>query len=188
VGAGVFRLAQGGSVVSESGIPAAVPTTRARIYVDKTTGRDTGVALANPSGGSISIAVTPFQADGSTSAGSAATISLGTNGHRARFAGELISGLPSGFVGVLDFNFTSTNPFVALTLRLTTNSRNEALLTTLPVADQTRAAPSPVNFPQIADGGGYETELIFAGTANAASLVVRYFDANGSPMPVGRLP
>jgi hypothetical protein len=182
----VFRLAQIGMVVSESGIPAAIPTTRARIYVDKTPGRDTGVALANPAGGPVSIVAAAFQADGSTAAGSPVTINLALNGHRARFAGELISGLPAGFVGVLDFS--SDAPFVALTLRLTTNSRNEALLTTLPVADQTRPAPSPVIFPQIADGGGYETELIFAGTANAATVVVRYFDSNGSPMPVGRLP
>jgi hypothetical protein len=33
VGAGIFRLTQGGIVISESGVPASTPTTHARIFL-----------------------------------------------------------------------------------------------------------------------------------------------------------
>ena len=54
------------------------------------------------------------------------------NGHAAAFVRQFVSGLPSDFKGVLDIS--SAAPFAALTLRALTNSRNDFLLTTFPVA------------------------------------------------------
>jgi hypothetical protein len=48
VGARIFSFAPGGILVTESGIPSAAPTIRARIYVDKSGGHDTGLTLAIP--------------------------------------------------------------------------------------------------------------------------------------------
>jgi YD repeat-containing protein len=185
-GAGVFRLAQGGIVVSESGIPSAALTTRARIYVDTSASRDTGIAVANPNNVPSTLTVRAYDIDGTTPVSPATPVDLEALGHRARFAGQLVSGLPAGFIGVLDLE--SATPFAALTLRLTTNTRGEALMSTFPVANQLRAAPFPIVFPQIADGGGYETELIFAGSVDASNVVVRLFNSNGTPMPVAQLP
>ena len=70
----------------------------------------------------------------------------------------MVSGIKDGFAGVLDLE--STTPFVALTLRSFYNSRRDYLITTFPVADLTRSAPSPIVFPQLADGGGYTTQFI----------------------------
>ncbi len=64
---------------------------------------------------------------------------------------------------------SSSTPFAALTLRSLVNARGEFLLTTLPVADYNQAASGPIVFPQIADGGGYRTELILVSAGGAAS-------------------
>ncbi len=183
IGAGVFSFSPADILVTESGIPSARPTTHARIYVDKSGGHDTGIAIANPGGSAANITLQSFQNNGSTPAGNGpASLTVGTGGHAAKFVGQLISGLPDGFTGVLDVS--SASPFVALTLRSLSNGRGDFLLTTFPIADATQAAPSPIVFPQIADGGGYSTQFIFISPSGSASLTVNFFAEDGSPLGV----
>jgi hypothetical protein len=156
-----------------------------RIFVDKSQGHDTGLAIANPTmEGSVAVLQT-FQMDGRTPVGSGpVTVTLAANGHRAAFAGEFISGLPDGFSGVLDIS--SSTRFVSVTLRSTTNSRNDFLLTTFPVADLNQAAPNPIVFPHIADGGGYTTAFILLNSSGTATTSLRFLSDSGTPMPIGK--
>ncbi len=125
-----------------------------------------------------------YQKDGTTAAGnSSTTVTLALRGHRAAFAGERISGLPDGFVGVLDL--TSSTPFVALTLRSRTNSGGDFLLTTFPIANVNASPATPVVFPHIADGGGYQTQIILLNTTGGAKIAVGYFEDSGAPLAVG---
>jgi hypothetical protein len=141
VGSGIISLTRGGIRLTESGVPAATPTTHARIYVDTSGGHDTGLALAATGATGSMIAVEAFQADGVTAAGDGMRVlRIGPHGHVAAFARQLISGLPQNFTGVLDL-YSSFVPFVALTVRSTANSRGDFLLTTFPVADLNRPAP-----------------------------------------------
>jgi subtilisin family serine protease len=183
VGAGVFAYSQGGIRVTESGVSSAVATTHARIYIDRSGGHETGLALACPGSSGINIALNAYQADGSTAAGSG-TLNISGNGHTAQLAGQLISSLPSGFTGVLDIS--STAPFVALTLRVLTNARGDSLMTTFPVADMTQLAPAPVVFPHIVDGGGYVTQFILLSAGPAANATVNFYDEKGVPLAVGK--
>jgi len=158
-----------GCRLRESGVPSALPTTSARVYVDKSSGHDTGVAIANPGGAASNVVLRAFQNNGSTAAGNGpATLNLLANSQRAGFAGEFIDGLPGGFTGVLEI--TSSTPFVALTLRSLINTRGDFLLTTFPIADAMRPAPAPLVFPQIADGGGYTTQFIFVNAAGSSTV------------------
>jgi YD repeat-containing protein len=185
VGGGLFQLTQNGVVVTESGVPSAVPTTNSRIYVDKSNGHDTGVAIVNPGSALMNVTVKAFQSDGVTPAGSGTlNIDLNARGHRARFAGQMISGLPDGFTGVLEI--TASAPYVALTLRSLYNSRGDFLLSTFPVADMNQPAPAPIIFPQIADGGGYITELILLSSGGPAQTRILFLGNDGSPLSVGR--
>jgi hypothetical protein len=185
VGAGVFRYSPGGIVVTESGIPAAAPTTHARIYIDKSGGHDTGLAIAAPTGAGLNVTVMAYLSDGRTPIGGGPQqVVLNANGHKAAFVAELIDGLPAGLTGVLDI-FSST-PFVALTIRSLTNERGDFLLTTFPIADATRAAPAPILFPQIADGGGYSTQFILLSAGAASSPTLSFFDDSGKPLSIGR--
>ncbi len=185
VGAGVFGFSRTGVLVSESGIPAAEPTTHARIYIDRSEGHETGLALATLSGWGLSVALNAYQVDGSTPAGSAAArIVLNQNGHSAAFVSQLISGLPPDFTGVLDIS--ADFPFAALTLRSLTNSRGDFLLTTFPVADSNRVPPYPAVFPQIADGGGYLTQFILLSPAGTSKLTLQLWDESGIPLAVAK--
>jgi hypothetical protein len=128
--------------------------------------------------------VLSYQTDGITLAGSPsnASVNLPSNGHDSKFAGELIGSLPAGFTGV--FELRSTIPFVALTLRSLTNSRGDFLLTAFPVADANVAPPSPIVFPHIADGGGYQTQFILIGPTGAASVTVSFWSDSGAPLNI----
>jgi hypothetical protein len=184
VGSGLFQYSRSGVIITETGIPATTPTTHARVFVDKSGGHDTGIALASPGPAGVTIMIGAYQKDGTTAAGNgSAPVTLASGGHRAAFAGELISGLPDGFVGVLDL--TSSTPFLALTLRSLTNSRGDFLLTTFPIVDGNTAPPTPIVFPHIVDGGGYQTQIILLSPTGGASIAVGYFGDSGAPLPVG---
>jgi hypothetical protein len=185
VGAGIFSYGSGGILVSESGIPAAASTTHARVYVDLSGGHDTGLAIANPASTSASVTIKAYRTDGVTATGtSQGPLQLPGNGHSAKFATELIAGLPAGFTGVLDI--ASATPFAALTLRSLNNERNDFLMTKFPIADTDRAAPSPVVFPQIADGGGFVTEFILLNAGGASKTTLSFFDNEGRQLAVGK--
>ena len=184
-GVGVLSYSPAGILITESGVPSASPTIRARLFIDRSAGHDTGLAVANPGTSGISVAVRAFEKDGTTPAGSGqGTINLAVNGHRARFVAEMIEGLPDGFTGVAEIS--STSPFVALTLRGLTNRRGDFLLTTFPIADPNQPAPTPIVFPHIADGGGYSTQFIFISASGAASVNVDFFGSDGAPLSIPR--
>lgn len=187
VGAGIFQYSPGGTLVTESGVPAAVPTTRARIYVDKSGGHDTGLAIANPAGTGLNLTFDAYQSDGTTTAGNGSgALGLGGMHHTARFVDQLVAGLPSDFVGVLDIS--GDQPFLAVTLRSLVNDRKDFLLTTFPIADATRPAPQPIIFPQIADGGGFITQFILLSPTGGSATAIDFFGSDGEPLPLFSTP
>src|SRR2546427_12025867 len=116
VSAAIFSLTQHGTLVTESGIPAITSTTHARIYVDKSGGHDTGLAVTNPGGSSIRITAAAYQTDGVTPAGNGpGTVGLGWSGRAAKFVGQLIRGFADGFYEGLDR--VSASSFDVLNLR-----------------------------------------------------------------------
>jgi hypothetical protein len=180
VGSGVFSYNPNNKLVSESGIPSANSTTHARVYVDLTQNHNTGLAIANLEHADATMVIRAFEADGITLAvPGQSVIGLPGNGHTAKFADQFIAGLPADFTGVLDIS--STTPFAALTVRSLMNERNEFLMTTFPIADLNQPAPSPIVFPQVADGDGYVTEFILISSGQAASATVFYYDERGAP-------
>ncbi len=183
-GSGLFAYNPGNVLLSESGIPAAVSTTHARVYVDLSGNHNTGLAIANVGTASALISISAFREDGFSPVGtSTGPLQLAGNGHDAKFADQLISDLPAGFRGVL--NITSTTPFAALTIRSLDNENHDFLMTTFPVADMTRPASSPIIFPQIVDGDGYVTEVILLSPMSASSSTLSFVDDSGVPLKLG---
>jgi hypothetical protein len=185
VGAGMFGYNPGNVLVTESGIPSATSTTHARVYVDLSGGHNTGLAIANLAETSASISIKAFQSDGTTGVGtSQGPLPFPGKGHGARFAGEFVSGLSAEFTGVLDIR--SATPFAALTVRSLTNERGDFLLTTFPIADMSRAAPSPIVFPQIGDGGGYITQFILLSPGGVSNAKLNFYGEAGTPLAVAK--
>lgn len=183
-GSVIFSLSQGGILNTESGVPMATLTNHARVYVDLSNGHNTGLAMAAPGNSSVNATLVAFQADGVTQRGSIGNVNLNASGHDAKFADQFISGLPSGFTGVLDIS--SPTPFAAVTLRSLINSRGEFLITTFPIADFNQAAPTPIVFPQIADGGGYRTRFILVSAGAGTNLTLNFYGDDGSGISVGK--
>ncbi len=184
VAGGVFQLTKAGILITESGVPSAVPTLHAKIYIDKSDGHDTGLALVNTGATPSQINVQALGADGATFVGEA-TLQLSGHGHTARFAGQLIpGGLPDGFRGILDVS--SSTPFAALTLRSLLNARGDFLVSTFPLADVNSPAPTPMVFPQVADGNGYATEFVYLNAGGVdLSTTTRFYDDFGSALELG---
>jgi serpin B len=181
VGSGLFGFNPVDVLVSESGIPAAIPTTHAHVFVDRSGNHNTGLAIANIDPNIVTIGIQAFINDGITTIGAnQGPLQLAGNGHVARFVDQLVADLPEEFTGVLDIS--SAKPFAALTIRSLENERHDFLMTTFPVADVNRPAPVPIVFPQIADGNGYITELCLLGSASATNSTVGYFDNSGLPL------
>jgi hypothetical protein len=186
IGSGVFSYNPGSVLVSESGIPATLATTHARVYVDLSGNHNTGLAIANVNDTDTSITINAFQNDGITSLGtSQGPLQLVEKGQASRFANQFISGLPTAFTGVLEIS--SSKPFAAITIRSLYNERGDFLLTTFPIADANRAAPTPIVFPQIADGGGYQTQFIFLSPSTDGTAALECFGNSGSPMALSSL-
>jgi hypothetical protein len=184
-GSGVFGYNPVDVLVTETGVPSATATTHARIYVDRSVNHNTGLAVANINDAATNIVINAFETDGVTAAGTSnGPLTLTAHGHDAKFADQLISGLPTEFTGILDVS--STMPFVALTMRSLNNENNDYLMTTFPVADMNQTAPFPIVFPQIADGGGYATQFIMLSASAASDTTIRYYDNAGALLAIGR--
>ncbi len=184
-GAGILQFVRDGVLVTETGIPSVVPTTHARIFLDTSGGHDTGMAIGNPGNKPLNLTLQAFQMDGTTQVGvTNGPIALDAKGHAASVVDQLISGLPSGFQGVLDI--TGDTPFAAITYRSLVNERGEILLTAFPVADLNHPPPSPILFPQIADGGGFSTQFILLNAVGPSETTLSFFGETGTPLAVGK--
>lgn len=185
VAMGMLHYRQNGVLVTESGVPAADPTTHARIYVDGSAARDTALAISNPAGSAAGITLEAYGLDGNKRPdGSHGLVRLTGQGQVTGSAGELIEGLPRGFTGVVDV--TSTTPIVVTALRSLVTLRRDVILSVFPAADLTRESTSPMVFPHVLDGDGYATEFVLLGAGTPGTAVIKFFGENGLPLTVGK--
>lgn len=106
------ELGPGGNMVSEAGVPMAIPLGKQAIFVDTTYGFKTGVAIANPNTNALHINFELVTAAGQTLL--TASRDLPGGQHTAFFVHELFPGAPD-LVGRLQFY--CTNPMVSVALR-----------------------------------------------------------------------
>lgn len=186
VGNGIFQFRQASGLVSQAGVPDSPQTSSARLYVEVASAplsRNTGIAVVNRNPAASVLTLTLNGLDGSTQV---ATLTLGPNGHTAKYITQLFAGLPADFSGVL--NVASTQPNSFLTLRQTVNERGENIWSTLPVADLSNAPQGIQILPQIVNGGGYKTETIVISTSTVLGTVyINFFDEAGGNVPLAIL-
>jgi hypothetical protein len=160
-------------LVSETAIPLALPTTHARIFIDKSFGHDTVLALANPSAVAARVSLRSMHIDGHTAvSGNAAWLRLPGYGHRVGFVGALVKNLPEGFKGLLDIS--AQTPFLASTWRSLVNLRNGFFMTAFPVADFTRRSDRRILFPYVAAGPDCATEILLLNAGPAMNPKIRF--------------
>ena len=174
----IFRFKPGDRLVTEAGVGAIPSTTASRIFVDYI-GTQTGVAVANASDLQADVTFSLMDRFGNVEA--TTTRSLAARRHVATFVHELFPTVADGFSGLMEIR--SINAIVPITLKLSTNTRNDLILTTLPAADlaMTTTAASLL-FPHVALGGGFDTRLILLNPSMTAAANARldFYRSDGS--------
>jgi len=179
-GTAIFQYKSNGAFVTEAGVAAIPATTAARLYVDYL-GTQTGFAVANAGGVTADLTITLMDRYGLTENVAQRTLPPGT--HLSLLAHELFSSVSPGYSGLLEIR--SSAPVVPIAIKVTTvNTRDNLVLTTLPVADLTRISSAPLVFPQIAFGLGFSTRLILlnADPATPANGRIAFRNSDSSPM------
>ena len=169
-GVGVFSFENGGVTVSEAGVPALTPGSAFRLYVEAsgTSGQAgsirSGLALTNSSDTATVVLLELTTLDG-TATGFIESITIPASGQVAKFIDEIFGSLTTPFSGILRITSTATDMAV-VGLRLTTNERNDVLITTTPPSDESSATSSAdLFFPHFLDSGGWTTQFIlFSGS------------------------
>jgi hypothetical protein len=209
-GTAVFSFKQSGVTVTEAGVPASPPTTRARIFIEYRDGVNaipartdagmvdvnTGIAVVNYGSATANVTFTLRDMAGATVTAGHGTIAAGN--HLACFINELKDkvapdfNLPPDFQNTTQFaslEMASDQPISVVALRGTSNQRDEFLITTTPTADLTNPlSNSPIYFPQFVDGGGYTTSLILLNTSGVTETgSLQIMDHHGAPFVVNQV-
>ena len=123
-GTALFSELVNGALFAEAGVPSANTVTRQSIFVDTTSGFDTGVAYANANATPAAITFQLLSASGSP-VGSPITQTLAGSQHNAIFVSQLFPGIPA-FTGTMQI--ISDAPLAAVALRFASSG----VFTTLP--------------------------------------------------------
>ena len=177
-GLAIFGYRANGVLVSEAGVPGAVPAYRGRIYANVSGFVNTGLALANVSGSAATVSF--FFTNGSGIDFNTGSITIPAHGQIAKFLDEAPFNAPHPTDGT--FTFSSNVPVSAIAIRGLTNERSEFLVTTLPVANPDTDANvyNPVFFPQFADGGGWTTQFVLVNPSDKTLTGTLSFSAQGT--------
>ena len=187
----IFSFTQAGVTVTEAGVSAGKAGTGFRLYAEvsgdllgsEVGAIQTGVAMANPSGSAVNVNMDLTTLAGKTT-GLSGTVTVPANGQIAQFLGQIpgFGSLPNPFQGVLKVSTTAASGISVVGLRGRQNERGDFLITTTPpVEEGVKAGSAEMLFPQLADGGGYTTQMIlFSGSTGQSSTgVLRFISQAG---------
>jgi hypothetical protein len=196
----VMSYSRDGVVISEVAVPSFPPTLSARIFVDfradvhsgaGTVDTNTGITLVNMGTRTAQINLLLRNLQGDSNPISSGTLRLDAKAHLSKFINQLDPDfeLPqffSSFIGFGLLEISSDQPISIFALRMTMNQRGEPLFTSMPIADLTSSlAISALNFPQITDGGGYQTTFLLMNASDMQESGTLYFmKDDGSPFKV----
>lgn len=158
-GVAIFGFRQGGTLVTEAGVPASTLLTSGRIYAEVNGPVNTGLAIANPNNQTATISFHFTNSSGADFRSDSTAIPA--NSQIAKFLDQdpFLGG--SSVQGT--FSFSSNVPVSVIALRGFTNERTpgEFLITTLPVTDLSAATTTDTAYlSHFADGGGWTTQTI----------------------------
>jgi sugar lactone lactonase YvrE len=180
----IFSFRKNGITVTEAGVPATAPANVFRLYAESNGSVQTGIAIANASGGVTTVTVEGNGFDG-TSPTLKQTFDLPAYGQTATFLNQLMGSSSLQFQGTL--RLSSTAPISVIGIRGRYNERDDFLITTTPpVEETTTRSTAPLFFPHIADSGGYTTQFILynANPGESPAGTVQFFDQSGGPLNV----
>ena len=167
-------------LVSETGVVAPPQVEEATVFVDGRAGTETVISIANPGAAPATLRFVHRGTDGAMLAPDVA---------RDLDAGESVSvrvGALFASVGAGSVTVRSDARFALVAARQTSNDRDEAILTSVPVVYETGAeGTSSLTIPRVEVGGGYTTQLVLMNpTDRTAEGVIEFLTATGEPLLV----
>jgi hypothetical protein len=187
-GLSIISRKQSGATVSEVGIPAPPFVDTGRLFVDiSATGRSV-LSIANPSDQDADI--TFFYTDENGATTKFVTTTVKAHEHFSRF----VTDDPLNIAAPGTLNFWSSIPVVATAFFTITNESNDLLLSRTPMVGEfihnAQVGNKTMTIPEIADGGGWNSDVILVNTSeNLMHGVVEFFSQGsgnqpGAPMEV----
>ena len=183
-GISIFSVRRNSVLVTEAAVPTSPFVNDGRIYAEVSGPVNTGVAIVNP--GSQPAQVVFFFTDANGRNFGSNTVSIPARGLLGRFLNE--APFNSGSITRGTFTFSSSVPVSVVALRGFTNERSEFLITTLPVTSLSTAPEQTVIFPQLADGGGWSTQIVLVNpTDNDLTGTIEFFGQGSGTAAADRL-
>ena len=171
-GISIFSVRRRNVLVTEAAVPTSPLITSGRIYAEVSGPVNTGVAIVNPS--SQPAQVSFFFTDASGRNFGNKTVTIAAGGQLGRFLNE--DPFNSGSIARGSFTVSASAPVSVVALRGFTNERSEFLITTLPVTSLSTGLQQTTVFPQLADGGGWSTQIVLVNpTDNTLSGTMEFF-------------
>jgi hypothetical protein len=183
-GVSLFSVRRNNVLVTEAGVPASAPIDGGRFYAEVGNSVNTGLAIANPN--SQPAIVSFFLTNAQGVIFRQGTLSVPAKGLLGRFLDE--APFNTGSFGKATLTFTASLPVAVTALRGFTNQRGDFLITTLPVSPLSSSKDRMLVFPQLADGGGWTTQLVLVNpTDEVLGGSVQFLAQGGSGTPAGPL-
>ncbi len=158
----VLGSRSGGSLVSETVIPAASTTMSGRLYSRMDTASSMGIAIANPNNQSAAVTFYFTDQNGTDLPGGSLTVPA--NGQVTSFFSQLSSSAAVSST----FTFSSAVPVSVNGLRQVTNDRGQSLLTSVPVAPVQAISTDTMILPYFVTGGGYAERVVLINPTNSS--------------------
>jgi hypothetical protein len=179
VGSLLFTYRSSGTRLAETGIAGVRPATAFRVYVEASSTIQSGIVLANLSGGSATVRLELINLSGASV--SSSTMVLPANTQQLKLLNDIpgFQNLRLPIEGLL--RITSTAPIVVAGLRSRTNERGDSVITTIPPVPESSSAAAELFFPHFVDGGSYTTQLILFSTSPGDSVngAIRFYSKSG---------
>jgi hypothetical protein len=186
---GIFTFQSNGKIVSTAGIPALVPRSKLRVFVEASgnfRGGDsgstmTGLAISNPSENPVTVSYTLRYLNGATARTSSSLIPA--RSQTSLFLRELpgFESLQTPLQGVLEVN-SSAGKIAVVGIRARFNERGDFLFAATPPIDEEDMSRRRL-FAHLVDGGGYSTQIVLlpALTNRNATGAIYFFSSSGKP-------
>ena len=181
LGISIFGVRRTNVLVTEAAVPSSPLIQSGRIYAEVSGPVNTGLAIVNPNSQPAQVAFFFTDSNGQNSGNS--TVNIPAKGQLGRFLTESPFNSRSFVRGT--FTFSSSVPVSVVALRGFTNERGEFLITTLPVSSLSAPVEQTVVFPQLADGGGWSTQIVLVNpTDDVMSGAIRFLSPGSATTPV----
>ncbi len=185
-------------ITYQTSVPATEPAKEFSLFVDRTGGRETGLALVNAGDSEADARLSFYDSSGTALVDRPLSQITGQallqGQHLARYAVELFPELESGGIerGVLAVQSSSPTAAAALCEYVDDSAGMEGALRSMSTL---AVIPSPGGgssenrvfyFPQVGNGGSTDlrlrTALLFTNTGDEADVMVDFFDSDGKPL------